>query len=320
MRKPQDMSRALELYQQGQIALPEVLIMLVMMVIECADGKRADFAYDELIEITSLSRTTIFRAARRLREIGACDKTKGVLRLAAKYSAASGLQVPSRHFEYLVGTNHPPDQVPDQVPQQVPKQVPNANLNPEPNPEKAENHSVFATNAPALTEHSNVSQRAPFSPHTPLNPSNKNIYISSYSSSRKEDNVRNTEEVNLGREVKTRSTDSSNVTIESKTKGKPKEERKRYGEFVLLAESEYKTLIERYGEGPAKEMIETLDNYKGASGKRYKSDYRAILTWVVKRYEEDCYRSRRPIPYKQRQQETRRYDDPHDFFEGGADI
>ena len=36
-----------------------------------------------------------------------------------------------------------------------------------------------------------------------------------------------------------------------------------------------------------KRMIEILDNYKGAKGKRYKSDYRAILTWVVDRYNEE---------------------------------
>ena len=38
-------------------------------------------------------------------------------------------------------------------------------------------------------------------------------------------------------------------------------------------------------------MIEILDNYKGAKGKRYKSDYRAILTWVVDRYNEDLTRN-----------------------------
>ena len=31
------------------------------------------------------------------------------------------------------------------------------------------------------------------------------------------------------------------------------------------------------------ELIRVLDNYKGSSGKKYKSDYRAILTWTVER-------------------------------------
>jgi hypothetical protein len=30
-------------------------------------------------------------------------------------------------------------------------------------------------------------------------------------------------------------------------------------------------------------MIKVLDNYKGASGKTYESDYRAILNWVIDR-------------------------------------
>ena len=34
-------------------------------------------------------------------------------------------------------------------------------------------------------------------------------------------------------------------------------------------------------------MIEILDNYKGSKGKKYRSDYRAILNWVVNRYNEE---------------------------------
>lgn len=54
-----------------------------------------------------------------------------------------------------------------------------------------------------------------------------------------------------------------------------------YAEFVSMTEDEYNKLIEKYGEIPTKQMIEVLDNYKGANGKKYKSDYRAILNWVV---------------------------------------
>ena len=153
----------------------------------------------------------------------------------------------------------------------------------------------------------------PFSPHTPLNPKRNNIY-STYSSSRKED-VRDTENITLGREVTPTSTESSNATVESKPK-KPKPEAKKFGDFVSMTDAEFKMLTDRFGEGPAREMIEALDNYKGSSGRRYKSDYRAILSWVVQRYEEDCARNHRPIPYKQKAE--RRYDNPHDFFEGGG--
>ena len=61
----------------------------------------------------------------------------------------------------------------------------------------------------------------------------------------------------------------------------------RFGEFVRLTREEYQALAGRYGEDAAREMIEILDNYKGASGKTYRSDYRAILSWVVHKYEEE---------------------------------
>jgi DNA-binding Lrp family transcriptional regulator len=60
-----------------------------------------------------------------------------------------------------------------------------------------------------------------------------------------------------------------------------------YGEFVSLSENEHASLIEKYGQQQTDEMIEMLDNYKGASGKKYNSDYRAILSWVVKRWQEE---------------------------------
>lgn len=60
-----------------------------------------------------------------------------------------------------------------------------------------------------------------------------------------------------------------------------------YAEFVTLTRDEYAKLCEQHGEQPAKRMIEILDNYKGSKGKRYKSDYRAILMWVVDKYNEE---------------------------------
>jgi hypothetical protein len=42
--------------------------------------------------------------------------------------------------------------------------------------------------------------------------------------------------------------------------------------------------------------IEILDNYKGAKGKKYRSDYRAILCWVIdKLEEEEAKKSRRDL-------------------------
>lgn len=57
--------------------------------------------------------------------------------------------------------------------------------------------------------------------------------------------------------------------------------KKKYAEFVSLSKHEYQKLIDTYGQQTTKTLITTLDNYKGSSGKKYKSDYRAILNWVV---------------------------------------
>ncbi|MFB7817396.1 DUF4373 domain-containing protein [Paenibacillus chitinolyticus] len=54
-----------------------------------------------------------------------------------------------------------------------------------------------------------------------------------------------------------------------------------YAEFVKLSEEEYQKLITDHGEEFTKECISILDNYKGANGKKYASDYRAILNWVI---------------------------------------
>ena len=55
-----------------------------------------------------------------------------------------------------------------------------------------------------------------------------------------------------------------------------------YAEFVSLTNDEYTSLVAKLGsEEKVRACIDILDNYKGANGKRYKSDYRAILNWVV---------------------------------------
>lgn len=68
---------------------------------------------------------------------------------------------------------------------------------------------------------------------------------------------------------------------------KTKPEKKKYAEFVQMQESEYQKLIAQFGQKAADKMVEVLDNYKGAKGKRYADDYRAILNWVVKRVSEE---------------------------------
>lgn len=54
-----------------------------------------------------------------------------------------------------------------------------------------------------------------------------------------------------------------------------------------MTQAEYDKLIDGHGEQQVKRMIEILDNYKGANKKKYASDYRAILNWVVNRVQEE---------------------------------
>ena len=67
----------------------------------------------------------------------------------------------------------------------------------------------------------------------------------------------------------------------------------RYAEYVYFTEAEFKTLCTRYGDDVVARFIEILNSYKGANGKEYKSDYFAVLTWVVKRYKDDMHAAKK---------------------------
>jgi len=64
--------------------------------------------------------------------------------------------------------------------------------------------------------------------------------------------------------------DNVNVNV------KVKEEKKEYAEFVSMSENEYQKLINKHKKKNTDLFISMLDNYKGSSGKKYKSDYRTI--------------------------------------------
>lgn len=65
------------------------------------------------------------------------------------------------------------------------------------------------------------------------------------------------------------------------SKGKKEEEKIHFAEFVSMTNAEYDKLVSTYGKDFADQCINSLDNYKGSTGKKYKSDYRAILSWVI---------------------------------------
>ena len=65
---------------------------------------------------------------------------------------------------------------------------------------------------------------------------------------------------------------------------KPKPQKHHYAPDVLLTDEEYGKLVAEHGKDGAAWMIQKLDDYKAARGMKYKSDYRAILNWVVREY------------------------------------
>tara|TARA_R100000808_G_C2141025_1_gene148856 strand:+ start:1452 stop:2096 length:645 start_codon:yes stop_codon:yes gene_type:complete len=64
-------------------------------------------------------------------------------------------------------------------------------------------------------------------------------------------------------------------------KGKEIKVKNNYGEFVRLTVDEYQKLCNAYTKKRTDAAIIKLDNYKGSSGKTYKSDYRALLSWAI---------------------------------------
>lgn len=82
----------------------------------------------------------------------------------------------------------------------------------------------------------------------------------------------------------------TNKTIKTNSRNIEKQ-KNSYAEFVTLTSDEYSKLVEEFGENATKRMIQILDNYKGANDKKYKSDYRAILNWVVDKYNEESQKN-----------------------------
>ncbi len=72
--------------------------------------------------------------------------------------------------------------------------------------------------------------------------------------------------------------------IKPKPQRPQKPSKRHYAPDVLMTETEYNTLVSKYGQEVADWCITKLDDYKAARGMTYKSDYRAILNWVIKEY------------------------------------
>lgn len=83
------------------------------------------------------------------------------------------------------------------------------------------------------------------------------------------------------------------VTVKVKDKERIVKENKEYAEFVHMTEVEHKTLVDKFGKEITEKAIEILDNGKGSKGYKYKSDYRAILSWAIDKAKEDLGKTKK---------------------------
>lgn len=97
--------------------------------------------------------------------------------------------------------------------------------------------------------------------------------------------------------------EKKNKINKSKLK-KEQEEKIHFAEFVSMTNAEYDKLVSTHGKEFADQCITVLDNYKGSSGKTYKSDYRAILNWVVDKVKEQQAKNKKETGFDLRKWAT----------------
>lgn len=125
---------------------------------------------------------------------------------------------------------------------------------------------------------------------------NKSKIEASYkqSKSKSETNVN----VNVNENVNVNDNDNVNV----------KDKKIHFADYVTMTNAEYEKLVSTYSKEFADQCITVLDNYKGANGKRYKSDYRAILSWVIEKVKQEQAKA------SKKQYEQRQYSDFDKFY------
>ena len=87
-----------------------------------------------------------------------------------------------------------------------------------------------------------------------------------------------------------------------------KDKKIHFADYVTMTNAEYEKLVSTYSKEFADQCITVLDNYKGANGKKYKSDYRAILNWVVDKVKQEQAKA------PKKQYEQRQYNDFDKFY------
>ena len=87
-----------------------------------------------------------------------------------------------------------------------------------------------------------------------------------------------------------------------------KDKKIHFADYVTMTNAEYEKLVSTYSKEFADQCITVLDNYKGANGRKYKSDYRAILSWVIEKVKQE--QAKEP----KKQYEQRQYSDFDKFY------
>lgn len=94
-------------------------------------------------------------------------------------------------------------------------------------------------------------------------------------------------EIEVEKEIETEYESKPPVVPRKTTKAKKvSPEKVQFAEFVFMTNDEHEKLLATHGAADTAKLVEILNNYKGASGKTYASDYRAILSWCVDRLAE----------------------------------
>ena len=105
-------------------------------------------------------------------------------------------------------------------------------------------------------------------------------------------------------------TNTNTDTNNKKENIKEKEPKIHFAEFVTMTNAEYNKLVSTYSKEFADQCIEVLDNYKGSSGKKYKSDYRAILAWVI----DEVKKRKKQTTTKKSNFTSRQYENLNDLY------
>ena len=81
--------------------------------------------------------------------------------------------------------------------------------------------------------------------------------------------------------------DDSKVIDREEKRREETEKKVQHQDSVFLYKKEYEKLVVEHGAKITNEAIKILDLYKMSSGKKYKSDYHALLKWGIDRAKQD---------------------------------